>query len=133
MKRLTLSFLLLLTIAASVSAQSKTNKPTWLNGTWGGTGYQTDTESTWTILLKASGGKFTIEYPSLQCGGTWRSLRMTDWSAEFRETITFNLEDCVNKGTVTILRLNRHQALYRFSYKGTNRVTATGILNRKRR
>ncbi len=131
MMRFAGGLLLLLLVNGAICAQTKARPTSWLNGTWEGIGYQMDDGSTWTILLKVSRGKYSIEYPSLQCGGQWHRLRLTNWVGQFRETISFGLEDCVNGGRVVIQRLNGRQAAYRFSYRGTNQVSASAILTRK--
>jgi hypothetical protein len=61
--------LVLLVACVAASAQSKSTAKSWIKGTWEGTGYQTDDKSTWAMVLKASGKRFAIEYPSLDCGG----------------------------------------------------------------
>ncbi len=131
MMRFAVGLSLLVLLNGAVFAQNKTARAQWLNGTWEGTGYQMDTESTWTIRLTVDRGKHTIEYPSLKCGGRWQPLRLTNWVGEFRERISFGLEDCVNGGRVTIQRLNGRQVSFRFSYRGTNQISASAILNRK--
>lgn len=121
---------LLCALAVTASAQSKSKS--WLNGNWEGTGYQTDTETTWTMSLRVSGGKFLIEYPSLNCGGVWRLLDLDSRSARFREVIRTGTGECANNGTVTIERLNRTQIAFRYAYSGDRMITASAILNRKK-
>lgn len=104
----------------------------WLRGTWEGTGYQIDTDSTWTMRLRARGGKYLIEYPSLSCGGRWRLVRINSKRAVFRESITSGQDACVDKGRVVIERLNGRQIAYRFSHRGATEVSASAILNRKK-
>lgn len=113
-----------------VCPQSKNR--TWLNGSWEGTGYQIDNDETWTMSFKAQGGRFLIEYPSLNCGGEWRLISINSRSARLRERITHGLEQCTNKGLVVIERLSYGQIAFRYSNPGTREVTASAILNRKR-
>ncbi len=80
--------------AATTSAQSKSKS--WLNGSWEGTGYQTDTKTTWTMSLRVRDGKFLIEYPSLNCGGVWRLLDLDSRSARFKEILKSGASDCAN-------------------------------------
>lgn len=103
----------------------------WLAGTWEGTGYQIDTESTWTMRLRAQGKRYWIEYPSLNCGGEWRLVSINAHRARFREQITRGLSECANRGNVVVERLSARQLAYRFSYRGAREVTASAILNRK--
>lgn len=104
----------------------------WLHGTWEGTGYQIDTESTWTMRLSARGNTYHIEYPSLNCGGEWRLLSINASRATFRERITRGREACVDRGSVVIERLSGRQIAFRFSLRGSNEVSSSAILNRKK-
>jgi hypothetical protein len=122
--------LLLLSVAVTCSAQSRSKS--WLNGNWEGTGYQTDTESTWTVSLRVNGDKFLIEYPSQNCGGVWRLIDLDSRTARFREILKSGTSECANNGTVTIERLNRTQVAFRYAYSGERRITASAILNRKK-
>lgn len=110
----------------------QSNNRTWLNGNWEGTGYQIDTNETWTMSFKAQGRRFLIEYPSLNCGGEWQLISLNARSARFREKITRGLEQCTNTGLVVIERLSRRQIAFRYSNPGSREVTASAILNRKR-
>ena len=130
MFRIPLIILLLLSTTAVVCPQRRNR--TWLNGTWEGTGYQIDSDTTWTMRLRVRGNRYLIEYPSLKCGGQWRPIRISSGSARFREKITLGLEACTDKGIVVIERLSRRQIAFRYSNRGTTEVTASAILNRKK-
>lgn len=120
-------------MSSVVWPQESKSKRAWLNGTWEGTGYQIDTDTTWTMRLRARrGGKYLIEYPSLSCGGRWRLFSINSTRAVFRESITFGQNSCVNKGRVVIERLNGRQVAYRFSHRGSTDISASAILNRKK-
>ena len=54
--------LLTLLLSSAISAQPKSK--TWIKGTWEGTGYQIDNQSTWTMLFTARSRKFSIDYIS---------------------------------------------------------------------
>src|SRR6267378_1941503 len=79
--------ILLLLLSATVSAQTRSNN--WIKGAWEGTGYQTDDQSTWTMRLTARGRRFSIEYPSLNCGGRWQLVSINAYRARFRESLRF--------------------------------------------
>ena len=119
-----------LTVAAL--PQSSSRRGAWLGGRWEGTGYQMDTDSTWTMVLTTRGGKFLIEYPSLDCGGEWRLLSINSRRARFRERITRNREACADRGLVVVERLSGRQVAYRYSHRGAADVSASAILNRKK-
>ncbi|HJR08615.1 MAG TPA: hypothetical protein VJ842_15250 [Pyrinomonadaceae bacterium] len=133
MRKLAATVLLLLCMSSVVYTQkSRSTTRGWLNGTWEGTGYQIDTNSTWTMRLRARGGKYLIEYPSLTCGGRWRLISINSKMAVFRENITLGQDACVDKGRVVVERLNGRQIAYRFSQRETTDVSASAILNRKK-
>jgi hypothetical protein len=114
---------------ASTQAQTKSG---WLSGTWEGTGFQIDSNTTWTMSLRVQGNRFLIEYPSLNCSGVWRLVDIDSRSARFKESITVNVSECANNGTVTIERLNRRQIAFRYAYSDTRQISASAILNRKK-
>jgi hypothetical protein len=129
MKRFALAACLLLLSAAAVCGQTRGG---WLRGEWAGTGYQTDTDTTWSMRLTAKGRTYAVDYPSLECGGRWRLLSLTRRRAVFRETITRGAERCAQGGRFVVERLNPRQLGYRFSQAGSNDYTASGILNKSR-
>ena len=129
MFRIAFVVLLVLLFTSPISAQ---NKRSWLAGTWEGTGYQIDTNETWTMKLTVQGNRYTIEYPSLKCSGKWLPLGVDSRRARFRERITVGLTECVDRGKVVVERLSSRQIAYKFVNNGERDVTASAILNRKR-
>lgn len=125
------TLVLLVFLTSIISAQNGSASSKWLNGTWEGTGYQTDTNETWTMKLTVRSGHYRIEYPSLKCIGRWIPLSLEQNHARFIEKITIGIETCTNNGTVVIERLGRRQIAYRYSNRGSRKVTASAILNRK--
>src|SRR6185503_1633426 len=97
---------LLLILIPTVAAQTK-QKP-WLSGEWEGTGYQTDDNSTWAMKLtvkRLKGGRraFSVDYPSLNCGGRWKLLSLNQNKARFQELLDHGQDKCTDKGLVTIV------------------------------
>lgn len=122
---------LLLLSASAATSQS------WLRGTWEGTGYQIDDNSTWSMKLtvvKAKNGqrRFSIEYPSLNCGGRWKLLNTNGRKLVFREQLSYGQEKCSNNGRVWVERINSKQILFLYANQGTREITASAVLNRKR-
>jgi hypothetical protein len=119
---------------ASEAAQRK-QRP-WLRGVWEGTGYQTDDNTTWTMRLtvtRQNGQRvYTIDYPSLNCGGRWKPLSMNSNVARFREQISRSADKCSQNGLV-VLERKRGQIIFLYSNEGTREITATAVLNRKKR
>ena len=132
MCRIVALLVLLLVTTAVVGGQSNNRNRAWLNGTWEGTGYQLDTNETWTMRLTVKGNRYKIEYPSLNCEGRWRRISINSSRARFREIITRGIEACTNNGKVVVERLSRRQIAYRNINQGDVDVTASAILNRKK-
>jgi hypothetical protein len=127
--------MLLFMLATTAAAQGKSKF--WLRGVWEGTGYQTDTNETWPMKLmitKAKSGRrtFSIDYPSLNCGGRWKLLSINASKATFRERLDRGQDECTQNGRVVIQRVGRGQLLYLYSLHGTRELTASALLNRKR-
>src|SRR3982751_2520550 len=91
--------------AAAPQSVARGSIPAALQGSWKGTGSQSDHPGDWTIALTladgAPGGVVgTITYPSLACGGDL-ILRGTDsGQVELLERITFG--ECADGGIVTL-------------------------------
>ena len=129
-------FGLLLLLASTAAAQSKSTS--WQRGTWEGTGYQTDSagDNTWPMTLtikrfKSGRRTFSIEYPSLSCGGRWRLLSIQGTNARFREELNHGHDNCADKGLVRIERIGR-QLIFLYSNQGSREITASAVLNRKK-
>jgi hypothetical protein len=125
---------LLLLLASTAAAQGK-SKP-WLRGAWEGTGYQTDDNSTWPMRLTITKRKgrrtFSIDYPSLSCGGRWQLLSITQGKARFRERLDHGQDKCTNNGRVVVERIGRGQLIFLYSNQGSREITASAVLNRRR-
>jgi hypothetical protein len=127
----TLGLLLALCFSAWSYANPGTNKGSWMTGTWAGTGYQIDDNSTWTMRLTSHSGKFSIAYPSLNCGGEWELRRLSPRRATFTERLSYGKEKCTDNSTVVIERLSNKQLVVLFTNPGENKVNSSGILNRQ--
>lgn len=132
MRRILATMLLLVITTSLICAQSKNRNRTWLSGTWEGTGYQIDDNSTWTMLLTVKRNRYRIEYPSLKCEGRWQPIRITRASARFREILTSGVDVCADKGIVVVQRLSPRQIAFRYTNQGDVDVTSSAILNRKK-
>ena len=121
-----------LLVSLTIIALPQGRNSRWLDGRWEGTGFQIDTGETWTMKLTRRGGKFLIEYPTLNCEGEWKLISVNSRTARFREKITSGRGDCVDKGNVIIERLNGRQIAFRYSYQGKGEISASAILNRQK-
>jgi hypothetical protein len=121
--------LLSLCLSSAVCAQTKSN--TWIRGTWEGTGYQIDDQSTWTMLFTARGRRFSIDYPSLNCGGRWQLINLNAYRARFKERLDHGQDKCADNGSVVIQRLSKGQIFFLYSNAGTREVSASAVLKRR--
>jgi hypothetical protein len=129
MKRCWAALLFIVLAAGGVCGQTRGG---WLRGEWVGTAYQVDSESTWAMVLTFRRGRYTAEYPSLECAARWRLPRVSRTRAVFRETVTKGAERCAPQGRVILERLNARQLGYRYSHQGSKDFVASAILNRRR-
>jgi len=120
--------MLLAFVVVSVSAQTKPKS--WIRGTWEGTGYQIDDQSTWTMRLTAGRRGYAIDYPSLACGGRWKLISINADRARFKEILNNGQDKCANNGNVLIQRLSKRQVVFLYSNAGTREVSASAVLNR---
>lgn len=120
---------MLLTISVAAAAQQKSTG--WLKGTWEGTGYQIDDKSTWSMVFAASGKSYSIDYPTLNCGGRWRLISINQSRARFREVLDHGQDKCADRGRVLIQRISRKQILFLYSYNDARDISASAVLNRK--
>ena len=131
--RLLLAIILLLLLTPTNAAQARSQS--WLRGVWEGTGYQTDSDSTWpmTFSIRRRRGQraYSANYASLKCGGEWRLLTINKRRATFREVLTYGQTECLENGRVIIQRLNNTQLLYLYSNQGSRKITASAILNKR--
>jgi hypothetical protein len=78
-----------------------------LAGTWSGSGHQSGGETVsmdYPIVMYISQGGGTIEYPTLNCGGSLTELSNSGMSAQFQEHITYG--DCVDGGAIAVNLVN---------------------------
>ncbi|MBV1882982.1 MAG: hypothetical protein KUG82_15190 [Pseudomonadales bacterium] len=87
-------------------------------GIWEGEGQQQGIS--WTIRINIQDNEQTIEYPSLNCGGTLDLLEESEAQLVFRETITFGISGCVNQGFVELTDQSEDELIYRWYYPGGN-------------
>ena len=92
---------------------------------WKGLGIQ-DNDSTWTIKATFSSNKYTIDYPSLNCGGELIPLFISTDEYQFRERLLYGQSICLDNGRVTISKVDSNTALYSYFHpQGTATATLT--------
>ncbi|KAB7882010.1 hypothetical protein GA417_13725, partial [Poseidonibacter ostreae] len=66
-----------------------------IQGTWTGNAKQFNNNTEWSVKVNIVDGKYTISYPSLNCGGVLTLLKSTKTQVNFREKITYGKLKCV--------------------------------------
>ncbi len=127
------SLLILSTLILALSVSGQTATGNWMQGKWEGTGYQISDKSTWAMSLTVTGTTYSIDYPSLKCGGEWRIVSMNSETATFTERLTYGKENCQDDGNVVVERLSDSQLAFRWTFPGELEVDASAILNRARK
>lgn len=128
MRRFIITACLLLLVPVVICGQSRRS---WLQGNWAGTGYQSDSQETWTMKLSVRKRRYAVEYPSLKCSGRWRLVSISPKRAVFRERITQGSEACEPQGSFVVIRLGARQLGVWYSYLGKNEFVASAILNKQ--
>jgi len=119
---------------ADPNSESQTAESTnleWLTGVWSGDAYQTDTKTRWAVRLTVRDGTYSIDYPDIPCGGTWKLIEKNSQSASFTEVITQGLERCGNNSHVMIEKLSTSELSCRYTRAGSREVIATVVLTKK--
>ena len=116
-----------LTLLAVSNAQAQET----LAGVWTGKGFQilSDGRTTsWTISMRIDtlGKAISIDYPSLNCGGTLTYLRTVGDVSEYRETLNYGVDRCTNNGTVGF-RQKLGKLIWYWSGEGTKNPTGIDV------
>ena len=74
---------------------------------------------------------FSINYPSLGCGGHWKLISINSSRARFREVLDRGQDKCADKGNVLIQRINRNQIVFLYTYAKMREISASAVLNRR--
>jgi hypothetical protein len=106
----------------------------WLTGSWEGKGFQASANETWSVNLYADAqvNSYSIEYPSLKCGGVWEISNADFHKVEFVERIKHGKEKCIEGGTVVITYVDDQHVTFTYFSPGTRQVDAFSTLTRAR-
>ncbi len=83
------------------------------------------------MLFTARWKRYSVDYPTLNCGGRWRLISINQSRARFREVLDHGQDKCADRGRVLIQRISRKQILFLYSYKDARDISASAVLNRK--
>ena len=128
MKKLLFTCVLLLSLMSHAYA-GQTNMLKQFMGEWEGTGTQSDGNH-WRIRVNSRAYGYFIDYPSLVCGGVWTLLKTTDIRLVFKETLTYGIESCIDRGEIAINKVAENKMSYFWS-SSQSKITAVGDLTRK--
>jgi hypothetical protein len=113
--------------AGETTQPARGSSSQWLEGVWEGRGLQKTPRMTWSIKLTAESNRYTIEYPSLRCGGTWTLVEMGDGRAKFKETISRGLDTCSNGGDILIEKISDSQISYKYTLPAIGEVASATL------
>jgi len=103
----------------------------WLDGVWEGEGYQTDTNTTWSVRLTVRDNNFSIEYKDIPCSGSWKIVDQNSSGGTFTEIITKGTTLCVNKSRILLQKVSDTELSLKYSHENTRTVVATATLRKK--
>jgi len=105
-----------------------------LTGTWVGSGHQSpagQSGADWSIAMTIADSGGSIDYPSLGCGGTLGEISRDDASAQYRESITYGQDKCIDGGTITVRYVNGNLAWSWFGNAQGQPYNAIAVLTRQ--
>lgn len=108
-----------------------TANPNWLEGIWEGKGYQTDTNSTWSVRLTIRDDNFSISYPDIPCSGVWAIVDQNSTGGTFREIISKNVSNCANNSQIILQKVTDNELTLKYSHENTREVIATATLRKR--
>lgn len=100
--------------------------PTANAGNWHGVGVQIDGFD-WGISVAIGPEVSEVEYPSLNCGGQWTYLKVTDEQILASERITVGINECLDGGLVRVSTHDENSLIYRW-FDHAGKVAAAAIL-----
>ena len=103
-----------------------------LEGIWEGVGLQYNNKHTWTIKATITRNSYSIDYPSLNCGGKLRLIKASGNRMVFKEELNYGLKRCVNGGKVIITKSGNNEAKFEWYYPN-GKKGAAGTLYRFRK
>ena len=103
----------------------------WLEGSWEGEGYQSDTRTTWLVKLTAREGTYLINYPTIPCGGKWILANHHSRGASFDELINQGTDRCDKNDHVMMEKVSDSEISCKYTRAKSRVVIATAVLTKK--
>lgn len=102
----------------------------WLDGVWEGTAHQNTPKMSYSIRLTAENNSYSVEYPSLRCGGKWNLQEISEGRAKFKEVITHGGERCSSDGDILVEKSGEGQLSYKYTLPFIGEIVS-GTLSKK--
>lgn len=128
MRTKSLIFALLIALLGTSCSSTK-----WMQGSWAGTGDQTDGQKWGIELTVNSDTDIQISYPSLSCGGTWKLMQKDKEAIQLKETISTGTMNC-NQGVeihASKLGDGKMKVLFYLRAYNAEKPVASAILSKK--
>lgn len=129
--KLFLSIIVSLIVLSGCKSQQITNDK--ISGIWMGEAYQYDVDQSWDIyfVMDAKNQVYTIDYPSLSCGGKWTLMKSNKNILEFREKLNRGFTVCTNNGKIVLKVKHKNEIDFYYYWPDDNTLSAQGILYRQ--
>lgn len=129
--KLFLSIIVLLTILSGCKSQQIRNDNR--SSIWMGEAYQYDIDQSWNVyfIMDSKNQIYTIDYPSLDCGGKWILMKSNENTLEFREKLNRGFSLCTNNGKIVLETKNKDEIDFYYYWPDDNTLSAQGVLYRQ--
>jgi hypothetical protein len=120
-------------IAPIFANRSCTVSASPLLGTWSGSGHQTPAgarASDYPIVMTLTEGGGSIRYATLNCGGSLIELSRSATSAQYRESITYGADKCINGGTISVNLFRGQLSWTWIGQSGGKQINVVAVLQR---
>jgi hypothetical protein len=116
---------------SSESNSSLLSNNSWLKGSWTGTGYETNYDSSWEMQISFSERGYFVKYYSPDCTGKWIIEDIKSDKVIFREKLTTGMNECANNGTVVLSKFSDNKIRFKFYYQYSDDLAAHAFLTKQ--
>ena len=118
--------------AADALAVVSPGKFSDISGVWNGEA--TQGEIGWTIRVTIENDKYSIDYPSLDCGGDLIEIKKevapSATRKMFRETLKYGKDNCIDNGTIILTKVTPNKLLYSWHSLTDGKREVAAVLTR---
>jgi len=111
----------------SAFGQFPNDELAWLKGEWRGIGYQID-EQTWPVVLRCDGKRVLVQYPSLECSGSWELQSVQNYRVRFQELILDGKDNCNEVVQIVVNKVDERHVSIAYFLPGYPDVVAYAVL-----